>query len=153
MIRRACDLNLIMISLLASKCQDFKLQSLQFHFIKQLENGHSNFKDLLFWSHDQIQLTSSSYHRNQILKSYGEWQPSLPHFCPPENCHLYTKNEILCTFLHTTVEATQSSLKIEYYLVIVIKIIKLCFIVICTKMRLFSGYFFFFLQSSRYNNR
>jgi hypothetical protein len=48
LIGRACDLNLVMISLLASKCQDFKLRGLQFHFIKQLKNGHSNFKDLLF---------------------------------------------------------------------------------------------------------
>jgi hypothetical protein len=28
---------LVMISLLASKCQDFKLRGLQFHFIKQLK--------------------------------------------------------------------------------------------------------------------
>ena len=48
MICRACDLNLVMISLLASKWQDFKLRGLQFHYIKQLKNGHSNFKDLLF---------------------------------------------------------------------------------------------------------
>jgi hypothetical protein len=33
--------------LLASK-QDFKLRGLQFQFIKQLKNSHSNFKDLLF---------------------------------------------------------------------------------------------------------
>ena len=50
MIWRPCDLNLVMISSLASKCQDFKLRGLQFHFIKQLKNYHSNFKDLLFWS-------------------------------------------------------------------------------------------------------
>ena len=66
MIWRACDLNLLMISLLASKCQYFKLRGLQCHYIKQLKNGHYNFKDLLFWS--QIQITSSSY---QILR---EWQ-------------------------------------------------------------------------------
>ena len=58
MIWRACDLNLVMISSLASKCQHFKLRGLQFHFIKQVKNGHSNFKDLLFWSqwryHNQI---------------------------------------------------------------------------------------------------
>ena len=48
MIWRACDLNLVMISLMASKCQDFKLRGLQFHFIKHLKNGHSNFKELLF---------------------------------------------------------------------------------------------------------
>ena len=29
----ACDLNLVMVSLLASKWQDFKLRGLQFHFI------------------------------------------------------------------------------------------------------------------------
>ena len=32
MIRKAFDLNLVMISLLASKCQDFKHKGLQFHF-------------------------------------------------------------------------------------------------------------------------
>ena len=48
MICRACDLNLVVISFLTSKCQDFKLRGFQFHFIKQLKNGHSNFKDLLF---------------------------------------------------------------------------------------------------------
>jgi hypothetical protein len=48
MILRACDFNLVMISLLDSKCQDFKLKGFQFHFIKQLKNGHSKFKDLLF---------------------------------------------------------------------------------------------------------
>ena len=72
MIWRACDLNLVMISLLASKWQDFKLRGLQFHFINQLKNDHPNFKDLIFWNqerhHDQILITSSSYHKNQILK-------------------------------------------------------------------------------------
>jgi hypothetical protein len=48
MISRPCNLNLVMISLLASKWQDFKLRGFQFHFIKQLKNGHSNFKDLPF---------------------------------------------------------------------------------------------------------
>ena len=48
-IWRSCDLNLVMISSLASKGQDFKL-GLQFHFIKWLKNGHPNFKDLSFWS-------------------------------------------------------------------------------------------------------
>ena len=77
MIWRACDSNLVMISFLASKWQDFKLRGLQFHFIKQPKNGHSNFKDLLFWNqwryYDQIWIASSSYHKNrtwnQILKS------------------------------------------------------------------------------------
>ena len=35
MIWRSCGLDLVMISLLASKCQDFKLRGLQFHFIKR----------------------------------------------------------------------------------------------------------------------
>ena len=29
--------------------------------------------------------------------------PSLPHSCPPENCHFRSKNEIFYTFLHTIV--------------------------------------------------
>jgi hypothetical protein len=48
MIGRPCDLNLVMISLLASKYQDFKLRGLQFHFIKWLKNEHPNFRDLPF---------------------------------------------------------------------------------------------------------
>ena len=32
--------------MLASKYQDFKLRGLEFHFIKQLKNGHTNFKPL-----------------------------------------------------------------------------------------------------------
>ena len=55
MILRPCDWS---ISTLASKCKDFKHRGLQFHFIKQLKNGHSNVKDLPFWRHwryhDQI---------------------------------------------------------------------------------------------------
>ena len=48
MVCRACDLNLVMISLLASKCQHFKLRGLQFHYIKWLKKGHFNFKVLAF---------------------------------------------------------------------------------------------------------
>ena len=51
---RACDLNLVMISLLNSKCQDFKLRGLQFHFIKQLKNGHPHFKDFHFEASEDI---------------------------------------------------------------------------------------------------
>ena len=54
---------------------------------------------MAFWSqwryHDQIQITSSSYHKNQILK----------------NCHLCPKDEIIYTILHTTVpRSSQRSL-------------------------------------------
>jgi hypothetical protein len=37
MIWRACDLNLVMISLLASKCQDFKVRGLPVSFHKTAE--------------------------------------------------------------------------------------------------------------------
>jgi hypothetical protein len=63
-------------------------------------------KTCFFWRQwryqEQIQTTSFSYHKNQILESKWGWQPSLPHSCPPENCHLCTKKEILCTSLQTT---------------------------------------------------
>ena len=39
MIKRPCDLNLAMISSLASKCQHFKLRGLSFHYIKWLKKG------------------------------------------------------------------------------------------------------------------
>ena len=38
----ACDWNLVMMSSLASKYQDFKLRGLQFHFIKRLKTGIQN---------------------------------------------------------------------------------------------------------------
>ena len=50
MVCRACDLNLVMIFSLASKCQGFKLRGFQSNFIKQLKNGHPNYKDLPLWS-------------------------------------------------------------------------------------------------------
>ena len=91
MIWRACDLNLVMISLLASKCQDFKLRGLKFNFIKQLKNGHLNFKALPFWIpwryYDQNWITSASCHKNQILKSWWEWQLCLFHSCSLELRH------------------------------------------------------------------
>ena len=36
MVERTCDLNLVVISSLATKCQHFKLRGLQFHYIKYL---------------------------------------------------------------------------------------------------------------------
>ena len=38
MVSRPCDLNLVMIYSLATKCQHFKLRGLQFHYIKWLKN-------------------------------------------------------------------------------------------------------------------
>ena len=77
--------------------------------MKQLKNVHCNFKVLPFWSqqrymyNDQSKIKGSFYHKNQILKPSGEWQLSLPHSGPPENCHFRVKNEIFYSFLHTTV--------------------------------------------------
>ena len=57
----------------------------------------SNFKVLVFWSHwryhDQIQITSSSYHMYHILKCWWEWQPSLPHSHSLEHRHFTSKTE------------------------------------------------------------
>ena len=72
MIWRHCDLNLVMISLLASKCQDFKVEMPVFQPFYDMKLKTNNFKVLTFCSqwryHDQIQITRSSYHKNQILK-------------------------------------------------------------------------------------
>ena len=69
---RQCDLDLVMISSLAAKCQDFEIRGLQFLIIKWLKNRHFNLKVLAFWSqwryHYQIQITRPLYHKNQILK-------------------------------------------------------------------------------------
>ena len=73
MVKRPCDLNLVIIPSLATKCQHFKLRGLQFHYIKGLKKGHFKFEVLAFWSqwryHYQIQITRPLYHENQILKS------------------------------------------------------------------------------------
>ena len=78
-----------MISLLALKCQYFKLRGLQFHFIKQLKNGHPKFLTLPFWSqwrcHDQIKIASSSC----LEKLIGV--VTLPHSCPLEHLRLLHK--------------------------------------------------------------
>ena len=72
MVWRPCDLNLAMVSSLATKCQHFKLGGLQFHYIKWLKKGHFKFKVLAFWSQwrylYQIQITRPLCHKNQILK-------------------------------------------------------------------------------------
>ena len=71
-----------MISSLASKCQLFKHGGFQFHYIKWLKNGHSNFKVLAFWSqwryHDQIQITRSHIIRIKYWNAGGSgFPPSL----------------------------------------------------------------------------
>ena len=48
MILRPCNLDLVMISSLAAKCQDFEIRGLQFHIIKWLKNRHFKFKVLAF---------------------------------------------------------------------------------------------------------
>ena len=46
--KRPFDLNLVMISSLATKCQHCKLVVFLFHYIKWLKKGHYNFKVLAF---------------------------------------------------------------------------------------------------------
>ena len=91
MVWRHFDLNLVIISLLASKCQGFKVEMPVFQPFYEMKLKTSNFKVLAFcsqWNHnDQIQVTRSSYHKNQILKCLWEWLPSLPHSCPLEHRH------------------------------------------------------------------
>ena len=72
MIWRPCDLNLVMISSLASKYQHFKVGMPVFQPFYVMKLKTSTFKVLAFWSqwryHDQIQSTRSLYQKNQILK-------------------------------------------------------------------------------------
>ena len=85
MMWRAFDLNLVMVSLLAWKYKLFKVGMDVFHPFYEMKLKTSKFKVFAFWSqqryHDQIQITGFSYQKNQILKSWWEWQPSLPHSC------------------------------------------------------------------------
>ena len=65
-------LNLVMISSLASKCQDFKVEMPFFQPLYVMKLITPNFKVLAFCSqwryHSQIQITKPLYHKNQILK-------------------------------------------------------------------------------------
>ena len=54
MEKRPCDLNLVMLSSLATKCQHFKLRGLQLHYIKWLKKEHFNFKVLAFEASEDI---------------------------------------------------------------------------------------------------
>ena len=72
MIYRPCVLNLVMISSLASKCQDFEVGISFFKPFYVMKLKTSKLKVLAFWSqwryHYQIQITCFLYHKNQILK-------------------------------------------------------------------------------------
>ena len=72
MVQRPCDLNLVLMFSLASKCQDFKFEMSFFQPLCVMKLKTSKFKVLAFcclWRyHYQIQITSSLYHTNQILK-------------------------------------------------------------------------------------
>ena len=91
MVWRYFDLNLVSISLLASKCQDFKIEMPVFQPFYGMKLKTSNFKVSAYCSqwryNDQIQITKSSYHKNQILKCLWEWLPSLPHSQSLEHRH------------------------------------------------------------------
>ena len=66
------DLNLAVISSLASECQHFTVGMPVFQPFYLMKLKTSKFKVFAFWSqwkyHDQIEITKSSYHKNQILK-------------------------------------------------------------------------------------
>ena len=66
----ACDL-LVIISSLDSKWQVLKVGMPGFHLFFEMKLKTFKFKVLAFWSqwryHDQIQITSSSYHKNSIV--------------------------------------------------------------------------------------
>ena len=54
MVLRPCDLNLVIVSSLAIKCQHFKLRGLQFHYIKWLKKGISTLKSWHFEASEDI---------------------------------------------------------------------------------------------------
>ena len=54
MIWRAYDLNLVMMSSLASKCQDIKLKSILFHFIKWLKMDILTFRTCHFEASENV---------------------------------------------------------------------------------------------------
>ena len=88
---KACDLHLVLVSSLASKWQGLKVGMYILQLFYEMKLKTSKFKVLTFWGqwiyHNEIQIPSSSCHKNQILKSWWEWQPSLPHSCPLEHRH------------------------------------------------------------------
>ena len=88
---RACYLDWVMKYSVASKWQVLKVGMPVFQPFYEMKLKTSKFKVLAFWGqwryHNKIQITSSSYHKNQILKSWWEWQPSLSHSCSLEHRH------------------------------------------------------------------
>ena len=62
-----------MISSLASKCQHFKLRGLQFHYIKWLKNGHSNFKVLVFDA-TTLHYKQAKLHKDMQHSVYDIWK-------------------------------------------------------------------------------
>ena len=70
---RACDLDLVMVSLLPLKWQGLKVGMFVFQLFYEMKLKTSKSKVLAFWGqwsyYDKIQITSSSCHKNQILKS------------------------------------------------------------------------------------
>ena len=87
----AFDSNLVMISSLASKWKVVKVSMHIFQLFYEMKLKTSKFKILAFWGqwryHNAIQIASSSCHKNQTLKSWWEWQPSLSYSNPLEHRH------------------------------------------------------------------
>ena len=67
MIWIPCDLDLVMISSLTSKCQDFKIGMSFFQPFYEMKLKTYKFKGQWRY-HYQIQITRPLYHKNQILK-------------------------------------------------------------------------------------
>ena len=109
MIWRPCDLNLVMISSLASKCQDFKFGRPVFQPFYEMKLKTSKFKLLAFWSqwkyHDQIQIIRINI---EILVGVA---PPLPTFPPTGTQAFYFINRpnggLLCTGLYISGPSTK----------------------------------------------
>ena len=79
-------MNLVMISSLASKCQDFKVGMAFFQPFYEMKLKTSKFKVLAFWSqwryHNQIQITRSLYNKLPSLSHFhpGLWNIGILHY-------------------------------------------------------------------------
>ena len=84
MIWRAYDLNLVMISSLASQGQDFKLGGLQFHFIKWLKTGIPTLRTCHFKASEDImtKFKSQALHTTRIKCWKASGNGKLPSLIP-----------------------------------------------------------------------
>ena len=118
MIWRACDLNLVMISFLTSKCQHFKVGMSVFQPFYRMKLKTSKFKVLAFWRLDLLKPAKISWpnlnHKLYDIIRIKYWKAS-GSGKPPSLIPALRKIAIyVCTILHTTVVEFQQKYGLSF---------------------------------------